>query len=129
VPETNHPAPTIRYAVERDGGGIARLYQHTTRVAYRGYVPDAVLDTRSLHNLTQLWTSRINQPPGKQQRIFVADPPPSQRPPDPASITDIAGFVAIGAATSSPETPDTGEIHKWGFSPPEATPGRQAVVR
>jgi GNAT superfamily N-acetyltransferase len=123
VSDTSHTAPIIRYATERDASAIAWLYQYTTCVAYRGYVPDAVLDTRSVDDLTQLWAARISQPPSKERRILVADP--SQVPSSPVDSTGsaaISGFIALGAATSLPEKdekPVPGEIHYIFVAPEE----------
>ncbi len=123
MPDTAHTTSRIRYATERDASAIARLYRDTTRVAYRGYVPDAVLDTRSVADLTQLWTARISQPPSKAYRILVADPPQvSASSTENPGIATISGFIAIGAVTGSPEkneTPVPGEIHYLFVAPEE----------
>lgn len=124
VPATSHTTPIIRYATMHDAPAIARLYQHTTRIAYRGYVPDAVLDTRSLDDLTQLWTSRTGQPPSKERRVLVADAPQTpQQVSDSADLAAIVGFIAIGAANGEQETPATGELHYIFVAPEQWSTG------
>lgn len=60
----------IRNATAADASGIALVHIETWRVAYRGQMPDAVLDKLDVGRCTGFWQERLSQMRGA---VFVAE--------------------------------------------------------
>lgn len=66
----------VREASPRDAGSIADLHVRAWQTAYRGIVPDAILDGMSIDNRRETWTRTIGRSslePRDDTRIWVAE--------------------------------------------------------
>src|SRR5262245_6582319 len=60
----------VRTATVSDAPRIAYIHVETWRTAYRGQIPDAVLDALDVEHRTAFWQERLIQAPGE---VFVAE--------------------------------------------------------
>lgn len=89
----------IREATVADAAGIARVHVDTWRSAYKGIVPDAVLDELSYEQRAALW-ERILEPP-TSTFAYVAEDLVTQQ---------IVGFVSGGLAMDREDPVYNGEL-------------------
>ncbi len=90
----------IREASVADAVGIARVHVDTWRSAYRGIVPDSLLDELSYEQRAALW-ERILEPP-TSTFTYVAEDPTTQQ---------IIGFVSGGPAMDREDPLYKGELY------------------
>lgn len=62
---------TARRAQPSDADGIARVWVSAWRIAYRGLVPDEVLDALSLHERQERWRARLSAGDPEAASIYV----------------------------------------------------------
>jgi hypothetical protein len=79
-----HPM-TVRPPTVSDAPGIAGINVQTWRVAYRGQIPDAVLDALSAKRRTVGWQEWLTQTQGQ---VFVAE--------DGGSIVGFCDLIQAG---------------------------------
>jgi ribosomal protein S18 acetylase RimI-like enzyme len=89
----------IREGSIADAAGIARVHVDTWRSAYRGIVPDSLLDELSYEQRAALW-ERILAPPTSTFAYVVEDPATQQ----------IVGFVSGGLAMDREDPLYKGEL-------------------
>jgi ribosomal protein S18 acetylase RimI-like enzyme len=91
----------IRRATYEDAAAVAAVHVASWEGAYRGLVPDDVMDPRTVEERTRFWRGQLAAPPPRT-RVLVAEI-------DGA----VAGFVDVGPATDDDvDDPDrTGLIH------------------
>jgi ribosomal protein S18 acetylase RimI-like enzyme len=82
----------IRPAEPGDARALARVHVRAWQAAYRGLIPDAVLDTLSVDGREQRWREILDGPPGA--RTIVA-----------TSGGDIAGFCSVVAPARDDDLP------------------------
>jgi GNAT superfamily N-acetyltransferase len=63
---------SVRPAGPQDSGEIGRIQVDTWRTAYRGVVPDEVLDGLSPEQAVGRWTAAIEAPPTRHHHVLVA---------------------------------------------------------
>lgn len=106
----------VRPATPDDAPAIADIHVRGWRAAYRGLVPDAVLDGLSLERRTAGWRGTIE----RQGRDIAADPPMAA---DRTSIVEtddgIVGFASYGPGRdeSAPAPAGSGEVHAIYLAP------------
>ena len=83
---------TVRTATVSDAPGIAHVHVQTWRVAYRGQMPDAVLDALNAERHTVFWQERLTQMSGQ---VFVVE-----------DGTRIVGFCALIPSRDKDVNPD-----------------------
>jgi GNAT superfamily N-acetyltransferase len=89
----------IRDAQPGDAGDIAAVHVESWRVAYRGLLPDDVLDSLSVPDRERTWSG------------ILANPPPRTAVMLATSHAVVAGFAAMGPRRSSPADWDAGELY------------------
>lgn len=91
----------IREAVPDDAPALAALHIGAWRSAYRGLVPDTVLDGLSVERRTAWWRERLGSGDAGRERTWVVE-----------DDRGLAGFATGGAARdeSAPPPPGAGEI-------------------
>ena len=93
----------VRTATSSDAPGIAHIHVETWRAAYRGQIPDAVLDVLDVERRTVFWRERIVQ---EQGSVFVADEgcgitgfcdliPSRDKDADPRVVAEIAAIYIL----------------------------------
>lgn len=102
----------VRPAGIADAEGIARVRNASWRGAYRGIVPDAVLDGYALAAETDRWRERLASPGPVVVRVAFAGDPPV-----------IVGFVTAGPGRHAGED-GLGEV--WAIYVDPAAQGRGA---
>jgi ribosomal protein S18 acetylase RimI-like enzyme len=90
----------IREANLGDAAGIAAVQVETWRVAYRGQVADAVLDTMSVEYRTRRWSQILGVMEPPRSVTIVAD--------DGAGVV---GFADIGPSRDTDGAADVGELN------------------
>jgi GNAT superfamily N-acetyltransferase len=78
----------IRTATETDAQHIARIHVDSWRDAYRGVIPDAAIDARTVEGATAMWLANLAKCPGN---LTVAKEQDGQ----------IAGFSCAGPVTDA----------------------------
>src|SRR5688500_19243854 len=78
--------PTIRRATADDGDAIGRVQVETWRAAYRGLLPDDVLDGFDVAVRQRLWRDGLSRPrrPGSETIVAEID-------------GTVVGFTSVGA--------------------------------
>jgi ribosomal protein S18 acetylase RimI-like enzyme len=89
----------VRPARPQDAGAVARVHVETWRVAYRGELPDDVLDNLSVERRTRLWYERLSEP-AERSLTLVAE---AQRV--------IVGFASTGDSRDDDADELVGELH------------------
>jgi GNAT superfamily N-acetyltransferase len=93
-------APAIRRAAPADARAIAAVHVASWRVAYRGIVPDAVLDGLSVDHRERGWRERLGRPGDDASFTLVAE-----------CDGAVAGFCAVSAPSRDDDADDgTAEI-------------------
>lgn len=82
------PPPLIRPAVPADAGGLARVHVASWRGAYRGVMPDALLDGLTEDEFAARWKAILAGRGDDERETFVAE----------AEDGAVAGFASIGAS-------------------------------
>ena len=78
----------IRKAIVDDAAGIARVHVDTWRSAYRGLLPDTVIDKRTYERRLERWAQTLQTIDASSEGVFVAQ----------ADEGRIAGFASGGPA-------------------------------
>jgi GNAT superfamily N-acetyltransferase len=93
------PRPIVRPARPDDAPAIADAHVRGWQQAYRGLVPDAVLDRLDVERRAAAWHERLSAPPapGETDRTWVVEAPDG-----------VAGFVLAGAARDEGVPPPAG---------------------
>jgi GNAT superfamily N-acetyltransferase len=81
----------IRNATIQDAAGIARVHVCTWRSAYRGLMPDALIDASTYEQRFELWSQILRQSEPGSAGVFVAQ----------VDDGEIAGFASGGSARST----------------------------
>lgn len=91
----------VRLARLDDAAAIADLHVRSWRAAYRGIVPDAILDGLSIEQRVEFWQRRIRREadPSAEGRIWVV-----------VEGDRVAGLAATRPATDPDLDPGTGEL-------------------
>ena len=76
----------IRSAIEADVPHVAEIHMASWRDAYRGVIPDAVIDARTVEGATAMWSANLAKFPGNLTVAQIAD-------------GQIAGFSCAGSVT------------------------------
>jgi len=95
INNSTHPI-NIRYATPSDAAGIARVHIRSWQAAYRGIMPDTVLDGLSLTSRTKKWKKNLSNTQGV---MLVAE-----------AESHIVGSVSYGTSRDKDSTETTGEI-------------------
>jgi ribosomal protein S18 acetylase RimI-like enzyme len=93
----------VRTATTSDAPTIAHIHVETWRVAYRGQMPDAVLDALDVGRRTAFWEERLTQMRGA---VFVAEDggrimgfcdliPSRDKDADPRAVAEIAAIYVL----------------------------------
>ncbi len=94
----NRAATTVRAATPDDAASIASIHVRTWQVAYRGQIPDEVLDALRLEQRERWWRVEWWKQAGARHRLLVAE-----------SGDGIVGFVAVGPSRDDVEVEATGD--------------------
>ena len=89
---------TIRAGTKADAEQIADIHVRAWRWAYRGHVPDALLDSLSVSDRVEAWRSSLQQ--SDRSRVWVAQ-----------AEGRLLGFVSAGACRDEDAQPGTGELY------------------
>lgn len=89
---------TVRRADPADARSIAEVHVRAWRWAYRGMMPDALLDGLSVERREEWWR-RAFSPEREGDRVWVAE-----------REGRVVGFVAAGPSRDPDATPETGEV-------------------
>jgi RimJ/RimL family protein N-acetyltransferase len=85
--------PTVRLARPEDAAAIADAHVRGWLAAYRGLIPDAVLDGLSVERRTEQWRETIaSQNPDSDGRTWVVE-----------EAGDVKGFAGTGAVRDPPD--------------------------
>lgn len=105
---------TIRPATPDDASAIADLSVRGWRAAYRGIVPDDVLDRLSVERRATGWRNAIERSATSDERVWILTTP-----------TGLVGFAASGPARSESATPPAGagEVYAIYLEPTELRRG------
>lgn len=93
----------IRVAVPADAPEIARIHIRTWQTAYRGQLPDDLLEamTGQLERRTAFWREHISTgASARGQTVLVAE-----------EKGDVVGFATCGPSEDEPRDPTTGELY------------------
>jgi len=91
------PAVAIRPAIPADAPHIARVHVESWRTAYRGLVPQSILDGLSIERRAEFWSRRLDEPGETRTWLGELD-------------GEIVGFVATARPADPELPPDTAEI-------------------
>lgn len=99
----------LRHATLADADVIARIHVTAWRHAYRGILPDTLIDNLSAQRRAEDW------------RALIAD----DRTPVCVAVvdSDVVGFAAIGMSTDDDAEPDLGELQSLYVHPASAGTG------
>jgi ribosomal protein S18 acetylase RimI-like enzyme len=87
----------IRKALIGDADGIASVHVRSWQVAYRGQIPDDVLDGLDVAKRANMWRELIQHP---DKVILIAE----------NTEANIIGFCAVGPSRDSDTNPRTAEV-------------------
>jgi ribosomal protein S18 acetylase RimI-like enzyme len=97
----------IRRATPGDETAVATVHVRSWQVAYRGLMPDEVLDGLSVERRADMWRAILEPGPGAARHIFlVAEAGGGERPDGNA----LCGFVHVGPARDADLGPETAEL-------------------
>jgi GNAT superfamily N-acetyltransferase len=102
---------TIRLASQPDARTIAEIHVRAWRWAYRGLMPDELLDGLSIERRERTWQRSLSSE-RPRNRILVAE-----------QEGRVVGFVATGPSQDPDATPDTGEVYAIYLEPEVAGTG------
>lgn len=86
----------IRQAISSDACNVAEVHVESWKYAYRGLIPDSILDNLSVENRTKFWGQAIES--GNPQLLVVE------------KNSSLVGWVAFGSSRDGDATSQTGEI-------------------
>lgn len=102
---------TVRKAQKEDASRIAKIHVETWQCAYRGQLPDALLDNLSVEQRTKRWEETLSKPqPGLV--TFVAE-----------IGGVIVGFCSVGSCRDDDMDGDTGELRSIYVAPESMSKG------
>lgn len=84
----------IRTATEADAPDVAQVHMASWRDAYRGVIPDAAIDARTVEGATEMWLANLGRFP---ENLTVAELPDGQ----------IAGFSCAAPSPTPSTAPPT----------------------
>ncbi len=91
---------TVRPATGGDAGDIAAIHVGSWRAAYRGMVPDALLESLSIERLTGRWRQDIaSLEAGSEARVWVAE-----------RDGRLVGFASTGSSRDEDATDQTAQL-------------------
>jgi GNAT superfamily N-acetyltransferase len=97
----------LRPAKLEDARGIARAHVLSWQTAYRGLVPDGLLDGLSVERRAGLWTQILTDLDRRQQAVWVWDE------------AEIAGFICVGPSRDTGvDRAIVGELQAIYLAPP-----------
>jgi ribosomal protein S18 acetylase RimI-like enzyme len=99
IKEHNMHEFIIRNATPQDAEGIAIVHVKTWQCAYRGQMPDALLDGLSIEKRTEGWR-KLLQEPQEGQHSFVVE-----------ADGQIVGWCTVGKPRDDDVTPEIGELY------------------
>jgi len=102
------PPVTLRPGVGSDAEAIAELTVRSWRFAYRGVLPQAVLEGMTVGSRVSRWRARLVEPDARW-RVVVAE-----------EAGEVCGFASFGAGRAHPLRPsveDVGEILAFYLDP------------
>ena len=94
------PDAFVRAATPADGPLIASIVVRGWRTAYRGLMPDAVLDALSVEERTRKWTEIIATPTTRDHRTWVI-----------ARDAAVLGFASTGPSRDADAEASTAELY------------------
>ena len=94
----------LRSATPGDAHAIATVHVASWRVAYRGLLPDDVLDGLSVTDRARIWADRLTSPAPRSRTLLVVD--------DAA----VLGFASTGPAAHV-DDPAAGELYAFYLDP------------
>lgn len=105
---------TIRLATPVDATAVAAISVRGWQAAYRGIVPDAVLDGLSTERRATGWRTAIERSATSDERVWILSSP-----------TGLVGFVASGPARDESAKPpaSAGEVYAIYLEPTELRRG------
>jgi ribosomal protein S18 acetylase RimI-like enzyme len=109
VANIEHELPVVRLGRAADAAGVARVHVRTWQQAYRGIVPDALLDALDEEERTADWRGRLRR---EGQEPLVAQ-----------LGDEIVAFCSLIASRDTDAAPATGEIMAIYVSPEFARRG------
>ena len=89
----------VRDATEADAGAIAAIHAGTWQHAYRGLMPDELLDGLSVENRTARWTRDLSNPMPRTT-VLVAE-----------VNGHVQGFIGLGPCSDDDADATTGELY------------------
>lgn len=89
----------VRSARAMDAAAVAEVHVASWRHAYRGLVPQSLLDGLSVEDGTERWSERIRWADPALRRILVA-----------VVDGDVRGFATVGGSRDDDAPPATGEL-------------------
>jgi RimJ/RimL family protein N-acetyltransferase len=94
---SSEDSPLIRRAQERDVPAIAAGHLATWQTAFRGLLPDNVLDGLTVEPFEQSWTLHVQRP---SRTNFVSE-----------LAGQLTGFVSVGPSRDEDATPEIAEVY------------------
>ena len=88
----------VRDATPDDALAIATVHVASWRVAYRGLLPDDVLDGLSVPDRARIWSERLATPTPRCRTLLVVD-------------HAVLGFASTGPAREVDDDPGAGELY------------------
>ena len=95
----------VRPALPEDAAALARVHVAAWQVAYRGIMPDHLLDSLSVPNTQARWEQKLA---GEEQLTLVC-----QLDTDPAGTgrSEVVGFAGLGPNRDDDTGEETGEVY------------------
>lgn len=87
----------VREASTGDAMAIAQVHVHTWQVAYKGIIPDSVLDNLSIQDRATKWLKTLSE---NLEQILLVE-----------STDVVVGFASFGQSRDDGSTPQTGELY------------------
>jgi ribosomal protein S18 acetylase RimI-like enzyme len=116
-PATDRAGPAVRHADRADARAVADIQIAGWRAAYRGLVPDAILDGFDLEVRTARWAEIIRRAHREDTRIWVVSTGPAPDADadgaDDADADSVIGFAMSGPGRheSAPPPAGAGEVY------------------
>src|SRR5262249_27493016 len=86
-------------ALVEDAAGIARVHVITWRHAYRGQIPDSILDGLSIERRVQGWTAQLGDPRPKAHTLIALDGDQG------------VGFCSVGSSREADADDSAGDLY------------------
>ena len=110
----------MRLAQPADAGAIGDLHVRSWQVAYRGIVPDAILDGLSVGQRVEFWArvlGRSSAEPPRDGRTWVVE-----------DAGMVAGFASTRPSREADTPPGTGELHSIYLAPESWSKGLGSLL-